>query len=150
MELEQALAKITELEGKIEGLSTQLGDEQKKYSDLETKLAEDKKVAQLSEQFNKMLTDKKAIEAQREAFMGGDMVKFAELAMPLHTEAVGTEGEGEKEEVTDSATPAQDKIIALAEKLAADKKISFGQAQGIVLSENPELQKAYELETTIN
>ncbi len=154
MDLEQAQARIKELEGALEQKTQAIEGVQKEIADLkaeklaETKrLAEEKLAADKTLAFNTMLGAFKVIEAQREAFMLGDMIKFTELAKPLNTKSAGTEGD--TKDSTDGEKSAQDQIIELAKKLATDTKVSLAKAQGIVLLENPELAKKYEQETTV-
>lgn len=157
MTLEQAMAKIAELEAKIksmtgesEQMSTEMGDMKKELSEAKKQLVDvtakaeaDKKLAEVTNSFNKMLAEGKACEAQREAFIAGDMVKFAENAKPVNP-GVGNSGAADKK---DDQSDAQTKILSLAEGIAKDKKIAFKDAISIALSENKELADKYHKET---
>ncbi len=142
MTIEQAMAKIAELEAKlkaVEGEKEMLaGDMQKK----DTAYAEEKKLAEKANTFNKMLSEGKVIEAARESFMGNDMVKFAEINKTAHTKAVGTSGEGNTVE-KDIKKDTQEEIHMLAEAMAKEKGISYGDAVSRVLRDKKELNEKY-------
>lgn len=147
MTLEQAMAKIAELEAKLAAMGgtpeqfsqmrQQFAEAQKTIDAYKAKEAEQEKATKLSEKkskFDKMLSEKKVVEAQREAFMGDDFAKFAELAMPAPKEekkATGSEGGG-----TNTEGDASDKILALAETLVKEKKASsLDKAVSMVLAD---------------
>jgi hypothetical protein len=91
--------------------------------------------------FQVLLTEGKAVPAQKEAWMKGDMEAFVKLSEPVKFTTVG--GHGGKA-ATEKET-ASDKILKLAEeKIKAGTKRT--EATSLVLSENPELRKAYEAE----
>jgi len=50
---------------------------------------------------------------------------------------------------SNSKTPAQDKVLELAEKIAKEKGLSISQAIKTVLSETAELRKKYEDEASV-
>lgn len=107
-------------------LSAQLAEANTKLAELEKAKAESEKTSQ----FVKMLSEGKAVEAQREAFMGGDMMKFAELAQPLNANASGSNTNESK------FADAQEEVIETAKKLSEEKKISMKDAISEVLSNN--------------
>lgn len=161
MTLEEAKAKIKDLEEKIEEMTGKMGemekksgekdkeleDSEKKYSELEAKLSETKALNEKTNSFNKLLADGKAVEAQREAFMSGDMVKFSELAMPVNKEGQGSsEEKKESEEKTEAkdADEASEKVMELAEKMAKEQGIALDKAISKVLSENKELAEKHQ------
>lgn len=156
MDLEQALAKIKELEAKIaamHGGEKELADAKKALSETSAKLAElqkkyedEKVLAEKTTSFNRMLSEGKACEAQREHFISGDMVKFAEAAMPLNPKGKGSESTGDKGGEGETAV---EKIDKLAEKIRAEKKVDYRKSVSMALSENPELAKKYDEETAI-
>lgn len=129
-----------------------LSEQNEKLAEENKKLKEDKEKQDKENAFNKMLSEGKACEAQREAYLSGDMQKFAENAQQLnaggkpagHSGNDGKSGSGKK---TDSDTPAQDEVLKLAEeKMKADKSLGMDDAISTVLSENAELNKKYEEE----
>lgn len=160
MTLEEAMAKIKELQAQIDEMKKAAADDQaaddagtelsavkKELADIKAKYTEEKKMAEKKDQFNKMLSEGKACEAQREAFVSGDMMKFAENAKPLNTSAKGSENGGKDENAGDDTAIAQ--VEKLAEKLRADRKIGYRESISMALSENKELSKKYEKETSI-
>jgi hypothetical protein len=63
------------------------------YEANEKKQQEDKKLSEKTSNFNKLLSEGKAVEAQREAFMKDDTVKFAELAQSVNLQGNGSSQE---------------------------------------------------------
>lgn len=110
-EIADLKAKIAELEAKLQ---TQAAD---------AKMAAEKAAKESA--FQKLLTEGKAVPAQKDAFMSGDTVKFAESAQPVNLNANGNGGgnSGGDGEVT------EEKILELAEtKRKADGTLSMGDA----------------------
>ncbi len=147
MSPEQMMAKIKELEA----LVAQLKGEKEAS---EKKAMEDKACAEKKSKFDKLLTEGKAVEAQREAFMKDDMEKFISLSEKPSLNAQGSGGDSSKEEKADdkSETPAQDKVIELAEKLVAEKKVkSLSEGISAVLADpaNKKIRADYEMEVSI-
>lgn len=151
-------AKVAELTKMLDGqelaakeVSQKAGDYQKQLGEVTAQLSEktsalekieaDKKLAEKKATFDKMLSEGKACEAQRDAYMASDFVKFTELASAVKLD---DNGDG-----TPPPAPvggdAADQILKLAEKAVADKTVT-GLAEGIkkVLRERPELRKEYE------
>lgn len=116
---------------KLSEMTTQLTLEQEKNKVLDAQV---KKAAKDAE-FTKLLTEGKACEAQREAFLEGDMVKFVTLAEPMKTKTTGNGGGG----AGAAGKDADDEILELAEKAVKEKKLSMREAISFVLSENPKL-----------
>ncbi len=132
--------KLSELTTKVEELTAKVGT-----SEAALKLAEKEKG------FNVMLSEGKVCEAQRKPFLDGDMEAFAKnaKAVNLNEQGTGKEGDGAPAK-KDSKTPAQDKVLELAEKLISEKKVSdLGKAVSLVLSENPKLNTEYIAETAV-
>jgi uncharacterized protein YoxC len=104
------------------------------------KLTGEKQASEKEMQFQKLLSEGKAVPAQKDAFLADDMAKFAELAGEVNTDAAGT---GDNPPHHDENLDSQDKVIALAEKKVQDSdgKLEFKDAMSAVLSENPELRK---------
>jgi phage I-like protein len=152
-ELEELKAKNKELMEQIAAFKK--GDKEKELSEREAKLAEKEEAIKLSEEkaakekaeaekkgkFDALLSEGKVVEAQREAYMADDMVKFSENAVDpktLNFSETGTSGTGNSNKYDKSETPAQDEVLELAEK--QEKDIS------VILSENPALNKRYQEE----
>lgn len=116
---EELTTKFSDLEGKhkesVEALEvvTAERDELKKEVEL----------AKVNVKFNEMMANGQVVEAQREAYIAGDMVKFAETAVVLPREEKGTSEEGVVEKVD---------IVKEAEKLVEEKNISFSDAMKLV------------------
>lgn len=117
-------------------------DKQLSEKDAEIKkLKEEKVIAEKENQFNIMLSEGKAVPAQKESFMKGDMIEFAKNAGNLNFSEKGKGGDP----VVDKKGDAQDEVIKLAEKkVNENKKLDFSDAVKMVLSENPELNKEYQ------
>jgi hypothetical protein len=163
--IEQLQAKIKELEAKAKPADDaggsddekemaskkalaekdqQMADMKKKldeYAEKDKKADEDKKLSEKKAKFEKLLSDGKAVKAQEEAFMKGDMEKFFELSEKTHGE---NEGHG-KETTGTKAAGAEDEVLKLAEKKLKDKDAKdIGSAISMVLSENADLKKRYQ------
>ena len=141
------------LEGKSpEELMATIKELQAKVAELEGANQASQKEAQLAAkkgQFDKLLSDGKVVEAQRDAFMAGDAVKLAELSQPvkLKVEGSGKPKEGEVEKSEKTVTEAEEKITQLAQKLVDEKKAkNIADAQDMVLSDpaNAKLKEEYE------
>lgn len=131
---EEMKAKIAELEAalaKANGDHAAAMGEVQKYKDAQ-------KMSEKEASFTKMLTEGKAVAAQKEAFMNGDLVKFAELAQPVKLTPAGS-GDGGK---ADAGGDVDEKIHKLAEEKVSKKEAKdYVTAVKMVLSENPELSK---------
>lgn len=110
--------------------------------------------------FNELLTEQKVVPAQKDAYLKGDMAKFAELSMKVHLDEEGTGENPSDDEVADGekddadkapdevdakdADEAQDKVNELAEKLRKDDNtISYADAVRKTLRDYPKLAKQY-------
>lgn len=119
------------------GDKTELMDVKKELMDAKKELAEEKKKSALVEkdaEFTKLLSEGKAVAAQREAFIEGDMKKFVELSVPTKLSEDGS-----------SRTPhsntgdADDEILKEAKKLSEEKKMPINKAISEVLLTNKQL-----------
>ena len=155
-QIEELKAKIAELEAKLSGKAqaseaeVELGDLKKELAEKSTKLSEAQSeikkmkestvAAEKKSQFDKKLSEGIVVEAQREAFMSGDMNKFMELAQPVKLSAKGhgtaPPPAGDKD--------VQDEVIELAQKAVTEKRAT-DVVDGIrlVLSENKDLSQRY-------
>lgn len=106
------------------------------------KLEEEKKLAEQKSSFDKLFAEGRAVEAQRVHFMSGDTVKFAECAVKVNLQGSGSTVEAPVNVAPANRDEAILEVIKLSEKLVTDKKAkSIGEAQQLVLNENPELRK---------
>lgn len=119
----------------------------------EEKAEQDKKDAEKKTEFDTMLSEGKAVEAQREAFIKGDMTEFIKNAVKagsVNLSEKGNNGNGNNidTDVFEGDTPAQDEVISLAEKKVKENdQVDINEAISFVLSENSELAKKYKEET---
>ena len=94
-------AEISELKLSSANLETEKKAIEGRKETVEAELSEMKEKVALSEKtgaFEALLSDGKACEAQREAYMSGDMIKFAESAAKLNVDGTGedkTESDGD-------------------------------------------------------
>lgn len=128
---------------KLSELQAAKAKSDKEAADAAAKADADKKLADQKAKFDVMLSAGKAVEAQREAFMAGDMVKFAELAKPLNTKASGSEGEDEGDDADKGEKDFSDEVMALAEPIAKEKNVPLKAAISEVLKSNKELNEKY-------
>jgi len=95
-----------------------------------------------SDKFNKMMSEGKAVEAQRKFFMEKDFENFAAHSMPIKLEEISKN----ERVVEEDEEKAEDKIMKLAEAKMSEEKISLTEAIGQVLAEDKELNKQYRKE----
>lgn len=126
------------VEPKMEDKKEELSDESKKEILSETaKLIEENNNLKKENAFNKLFSEGKVVQAQRDAFMKGDMIEFSEKAAKLHTTNSGDSREDKHE------GDAEEQVIKLAEKEQKESGIDFGKAVAKVLKNNPKLSEAY-------
>lgn len=130
--------KVGEIEAEKKQLSEDLKATNTKLSEANEKISRQEKEGK----FNVMLAEGKVVEAQRDSFITGDMIKFAENAGTINKKPAGHGGSGDNDPVS-SKEEAEDKIIELSEAKAKSDKITLSEAQRIVMKENPELAKKY-------
>jgi hypothetical protein len=124
---EELIAMIGEMKGNVEA------------SQAEVKMLADKIMcSEKATSFNTMLSEKKVCEAQRDAFLKGDLVEFANNAQVMKFEEISTSAE-----VNATDKSAEDQVLELAEKKVKEEKMPMAKAIAVVLSENPELNKQY-------
>lgn len=92
--------------------------------------AKDKEVT-----FNEMLTNGKVVEAQKKAFMDGDMAEFAKNAVS----GINLSEKGSGIADSSEAATAEIKLNELASTKVADTGISFSEAYKAVVKENASL-----------
>jgi uncharacterized coiled-coil protein SlyX len=151
--IEELKAKIAELEAKLKGNDTELGSMKAKLSEYEAndkKAKDEKELAEKKTEFDKMLSEGKVVEAQREPFMKNDMKAFTSAAQPLKLSDVGHGGEGVKPPQGDEKKTAQDQVIEKANVLLSEKKAgSMTEAIRNVLLSDSKLKSEYEKEVAV-
>lgn len=142
MSPEELKAMVLELMKKIDELSGGAAAAEKKAEEAEAMCAEFKKEKALIEKresFTRLMTEGRAVKAQEEAYLSGDMVKFAELAQPLKLNEEGS-GENPADKPAKDKTEAEVKVLALSqEKLKNKQAKDLGEAMSLVLKENKAL-----------
>lgn len=117
-----------------------MADVKKKLADMTAKCAameDSKKLAEKKSAFAKLLTEGKAVAAQEQAYLSGDVVKFSELASHVN---LSENGHGAPGTIPAAKKDEQDEVMALAEaKIKADPKMALADAISFVLAEKPEL-----------
>jgi len=147
LETEQDKLKLSEKE--LKDLKEKMGDSKdledrfKLSESKATKLSEkvNSLTATLAEneskgKFDAMLSEGKACEAQRKAYMSGNMEEFV-----ANAEVIKLDEEGQRSKGDETVDNANEKVEKLAEEKAKSDNISFGDATKLVLSENPKLRK---------
>lgn len=138
--IEQLKAQLADALAKLEAANK---DKEKAMGDYK-QMAEKQQLAEKTAKFDKMLSEGKTVEAQREAFIKGDLEKFTELSQKLNLSEKGNGGQGGKDDPT---VDTEDKVLKLAHKALDEKKSkTLGEAIRLVLAEpeHAELRKAYE------
>ena len=125
---------------------SELEERENKVKLAEEKIENDKKEAAKKSEFDTMLSEGKAVEAQRDAFMSDNMAEFVKNAAVVNLSEKGSGSNSGDNNFSGSDTPAQDEVISLAEKRAEKDDVEIGEAIETVLSENPKLKEKYEKE----
>lgn len=118
--------------------------EEEKKPEIEIELAAAKKelaevkgkltLAEKTADFAVLLSEGRAVEAQRESFIAGDMKTFIEKAVPVKLAETGHAAKPPVE-----SGDAQEEVLSLAKKLSEEKKISMKEAISSVLKNNNKL-----------
>lgn len=134
-------ALVAELKQKLESLQ---GNYDAALVDKQN-MEKEKKLSETKAVFDKLLSEGKVCEAQRESYIAGDVVKFSELAKPVKLEAVGSGVPAPATVSITSKTDAEDKVIELAEKrVKAGEFKSMDEAISRILRDDSELRKLVE------
>lgn len=148
VELLQASVKTLSDENK--SLKTIHDEKEARISFMENEKKELAEKAAKEGSFNKLLSEGKACEAQRESFIKGDIQKFSELSQDVHLKNEGhsfaQKASGDKKFSDMNPDEAEDKVLELAQakmKLEPAKFADIGRAVSDVLFEKPELAKKY-------
>lgn len=101
--------------------------------------------AEKESQFAVLLSEGKAVEAQKDAFMKGDMAEFVKLSQPVNLSEKGHgKGPTSDGDAPKTAAEAEDKVLQLAEaKRKEDSSLQLSDAISQVLRENADLAKMY-------
>lgn len=116
-------------------LEIELGQMKKELAEAKGKL----ELAEKTGEFEKLLSEGKACEAQRESFIKGDMKEFIAKSVPIKLSEQGHAKTPAVEPVIESSEQAQEEVSKLARKLAEEKKLSMKEAISEVLATNPKL-----------
>lgn len=111
-------------------LEVELASAKKELAEIKGKLT----LAEKTAEFSILLSEGKAVEAQREAFISGDMRQFIEKAVPVK---LAETGHASKPPVEDK--DAQEEVLSLAKKLSEEKKLGMKEAISQVLKTNNKL-----------
>lgn len=133
-------AMIQELEAKIAEMMKQLEALKGENDTMMKENAEMKKDVALKEKenkFNVMLSEGKVCEAQRKAYLDGDMDEFTKNAGKVN---LNEKGNSENKNDEGKSENVDDEILKLAEKKVKEDKITMAEAISVVLKENPELK----------
>lgn len=155
-EIKYAMKKLEDKLKSLEGEKKEMSEEKKEEVVVEAEkeveapkaaapveeVKEDVKLSEKKSTFDNLVKAGRAVEAQRDAFMTDDMVKFAELAQPINLSESGSDAVKKEEQI--NADP-QDAVLALARKKLseANGKLTLDAAISMVLSENNDLHKKY-------
>lgn len=129
--------QVIKLSEENKKLSEDLVSMRKENLELSSKLATQTKEAE----FAVLLSEGKAVAAQKEAFMKGDIAEFTKLATAVNFSEHGN-GATPPAQDGEPKTPseAQDKICQLADaKMKDNENLSFTEASRLVRDENPKL-----------
>jgi hypothetical protein len=108
----------------------ELANTKKELAEIKSKLT----LAEKSGEFAKLLSEGKAVEAQREAFISGDMKSFIEKSVPVKLAETGHSAKPPVE-----SGDAQEEVLSLAKKLSEEKKIGIKEAISAILKTNNKL-----------
>ena len=128
---EESAEAVKEMQTQLSEAKTKLADTEAKLKEAEGKIT----TAEKTTEFTKLLSEGKAVEAQRESFMKGDMADFIAKSVPVKLSETGSREIPVNPEVKD----AEAKILELADKLVQEKKISKSAAISEVLKTNKQL-----------
>lgn len=134
-------AEAAKFSEEAKGLKAQLAEKEKAFADLNTEVSKIKTQLADTEKkasFDVMLSEGKVVEAQRDAYMKGDVDAFAKNAVRVNLSEKGTGGEG----ANSAADAAEVKLNEEADKLVKEKGVTFAEAYKQVVKANPELAKA--------
>lgn len=109
--------QIDELKAQLQAALGQVEVEMKEKA----KLQEDIKCKEKESEFAKLLSEGKAVVAQKDAFIKGDMNEFIKLSQPVNLKANGSGS-------NDSDSDDESKVMKLAEEIKKSEGIDLGSA----------------------
>jgi hypothetical protein len=129
---EKALA---DMKAELDGFKKSV--EEKKLSDQAEieKIKKENETIKKENDFTKLLSEGKAVPAQKEAFMKGDLIEFAKLSAEVKLSENG-HSKGANDE---SKKDVEDEILEQAKKLSEEKKITMKEAISQVLHSDKKL-----------
>lgn len=113
------------------------------YAEKEKKMKTDAALAEKKSAFDKMLSEGKCVEAQREPFMKNDMNGFLAKQMPVNLSERGHGNLGSSSSTVDKDS-ATGQILEKAKKLSEEKKLSMSEAIAQVRKENMKLAEEHD------
>lgn len=136
--MEQKLADPAQSPEALLKVIEELKAENAKLKESVGQMNEAKQLAEKKAQFQKLLTEGKAVPAQEDAFIKGDTIKFAELAGSPNLGNKGHGGQG-----PESVEDPEAEVIKLAEAKVKESggKLQFAEAVSQVRQEKPDLWK---------
>ena len=136
-EMGEKLADYESKMGEHEEKEAQLSEKEKETLSLSEKVKELENKLELNEKsskFNVMLAEGRVVEAQRDAFISGDMIKFAENAGEINLSEKGHGKKGDNKISKEDDFESQ--VIALAEKKLESKEAkNIVEAQEMAMKE---------------
>lgn len=134
-------AQTVQLSSEVEKLKKENADLKSETVKLSAAVANQKKESE----FAVLLSEGKAVAAQKEAFMKGDIAEFTKLAQPVNLSEKGNGGvPNSDKDAPKTASEAEDKVLQLADAKRKDNKdLQLHEAIKQVLQENPDLAKLY-------
>lgn len=121
--------KLEDLMGENKSLKEQLA-----------KLSADKKASERSAEFDKLMSEGRAVEAQRQAFCEGNMDEFVKLSANVNLKPAG-HGNAPAEIEVEFADDAVKALTDKADEMVKSEGIEFAQAMSKVIDLNPELAR---------
>jgi len=135
---EEAVKEVEKKDVELKEASKQLSEKSIKLSEAQARinvLESEKATSEKEKVFNLMLAEGKAIPAQKDSYLAGDVVKFAELA-PKGGVKITEKG---SEAGADDSVDEEDKILKLAEEKVKNKEAKdIGTAISMVMKEQKE------------
>jgi len=136
------LAHLMKFEDQSKKLSDQIAllKAQADVKDAEIKKLSDEAASLKKDaEFSVLLSEGKAVPAQKDAYLKGDMAEFVRLSVPVNLKQAGSGAGANADEMTKDQAEAE--VIKLSnEKIEKDKSLMLHEAMKIVLSENPKLK----------
>lgn len=136
----ETVAELAQAKSDLDTKEKELSEVKGKLTEAQKALVEKNKALELAEKesdFTKQLAEGKVVEAQREAFIKGDMKEFVAKAVPIKLSEQGS-GKAPAENVT-TESKAEDEILSLAKTLSESEKIPMSKAIARVIKENKQL-----------